>query len=125
MDWIDYNLRNSPNKICVRVFCSGQEINKDDWINCYDFIKILQKGKMEVQTQRKFEHRPAYIFFMIDDDYGLSLEFWGERFETDEEFTKRQRSVEEEAEREKQRDLDRLKHMASEMGYNLVKKEIV
>lgn len=124
-DWTDDNLKNSPNKICVRTFRFGQEAESGDWINCDDFIEILQRGKKEVRSQKKFKERPAYIFFTTSDDYDLSLEFWGERFETDKEFTKRQRSVEEETERQKQRDLDRLKHLASGMGYDIVKKEIV
>jgi hypothetical protein len=83
---------------------------------------MLEKHVKKVQSDDRYKDRPVYLIFCISDDYELSLEFWGERLETDDEYNARQKSIKEQTESQKKRDIDRLKYLASELGYDLVKK---
>jgi len=122
MKHTDYNEQNSPNKIFVREDVSLTMIETGDWMNYDFFITLLEKHYQKVRAEKKYDDRPVSIIFCVDDDYSVSLEFWGERLETDEEYENRKKEIEERTDSQKRRDTERLKHLASELGYKLVKK---
>jgi len=124
MTHTEYNEEKSPDKIKVKVEVFSQDVENGDWLKCDDFLTILEEGIDKVRKHKNLNEGTVYLFFNTSDDYQVYLEFWGERPETDEEFSKRQLKNSKDTINQKQRDLDRLKHMASSLGYDIIPKKI-
>jgi len=119
----DYNDRKSPNKTTVKVHEWSEFIQSGDWLDISDFDKKLEFGRNRVRMNDDFKDRPVYIFFIVDDDHEITLEFWGERIETDDEFDYRQKDLAMYEQARKGTELANLRAKASEYGFDLVKKE--
>ena len=111
---------NSKNKITVRTYSFSHCLETGDFETYDDFISNLESCK-----KRALEHLGDIdICLAINDNYDLQIEFWGARLETDSEYAQRQGQISKSTEIQKQRDLDRLKHIANELGYKIVKNNI-
>lgn len=119
---IDYKDRESPDKVPVRIHEWSKHIDSGDWMEISVLDKILDEGRNRISLNDDFKDRPIRIFFMTDDDFEITLEFWGERIETDDEFDYRQQELAMTSQAKKITELANLREKAAGHGFDLVKK---
>lgn len=125
MQDVYYEDREKREKITILEFTGTYKSIDDgkiygDYIPYEKLIDFFEQGKKEAQENfKKFKSDHVGVMLNGLNDNELIIEYYIGRIETDEEFSKRIKYLDDKPKREKEIDIKRLKELAEKYNYEI------